>query len=317
MTTHPKPGIARGFAKLVTAALLCAGVQLTVTTAAEAAQNGGNTQDKIWKDIGASERIDLSGRLHMLSQRIAASACAMEAGVEETISRGILMGSADEVDRIMNALENGNPLMKIIGSESNSRIKANIDRINQQWLPVRSTIDALDKKGYENANMAIFEAWNIPYYEDANILVSEIAAEYSNPADLLQRDAILVDLAGRQRMRTQMMLKQACEIWKGKDASADLLETIGLFDRTHSALLNGAPGVGINAAPTPELKAALDGMSGDWEIIKVMLTGIASGANVDKGTKTALYLSLNEALIQSHGIVGQYAKYAKQANNAF
>jgi len=296
--------------------LVCAGMLITFTSAGHA-QNAQKVAAKvtadIWKDIGASERVDLSGRLQMLSQRIAASTCSLEAGVEPSISKGIMAGSADEMDRIMKALRNGNPLMKVIGVEKDPRVINSINTVDENWTPVRQVIDDLHRSGETQEALATIQEWNVPYFDYASLLVSEISAQYSNPADLLQRDAILVDLAGRQRMRTQMMLKQACETWMGRAAPDELIKTIGVFERTLDALLNGASDVGIAKAPTPALAKALNEVKDDWGQIKPVMASITQGAELSKDGRTMLYLNLNEMLIKSNGIVAGYTKHAKHA----
>lgn len=296
------------------AALVFMGLMASTAQATDKAQKvSANITANIWKDIGASERIDLSGRLHMLSQRIAASTCSLEAGVEPNISKGIMAGSADEMDRIMNALTNGNPLMKIIGAEDDPRVMSSIKQVDDNWRPVRAVIDDMHANGENAVGLAKVQAWNEPYFEYASLLVSEISAEYANPADLLQRDAILVDLAGRQRMRTQMMLKQACETWMGRADPEALLATVGVFERTLDALLNGASDVGISKAPTDALEAALKAVEQDWASIKPVMATIAQGSELPEAGRTQLYLSLNELLIKSNGIVTGYTKHAKNA----
>lgn len=297
-------------AGILTAAVLAIAVTGTQTTA----QGKPIVRSKLWEDIGASERIDFSGRLHMLSQRIAASTCNMGAGVEPQISRGILAGSADEMDRIMKALQFGNPRMKIIGEETNPRIMANITKIDSQWEPIRKTIDAILTNGYDERDLAQFEEWNEPFFDDANLLVSEIAAQYSNPADLLQADAILVDLAGRQRMRSQMLLKQACVIWNGDNSDesrAALQKSIDLFDRTIDAMLNGVEDVGIRKAPTDKIQASLTSLNNDWTRARVALASVATGQSLEGDVRSELYLQMNSMLIQSNDIVTLYTKFAK------
>ena len=311
--THPTNKMRKGAVRI--ASLLCAAVVATAGPSAATAQSAKKSD--LWKDIGASERIDLSGRVHMLSQRIAASTCMIEAGIEDTISKGILAGSADEMDRIKNALEFGNPLMKVIGAETDYRVLKVIKRVNSKWKPIRAEITNLQTVGYSGQDLSIFSEWNIPYFDDANLLVSEISAQYSNPADLLQRDAILVDLAGRQRMRTQKMLKQACEIWTGKINGEVLAETVNLFDVTLDALLNGEASFGISAAPTADIEAHLTAVNQDWAWVQPMLQKVVRGNELNGDQTTDLYLGLNEMLIKSHGIVAKYTKHAKHAKNAF
>lgn len=299
------------------ASLMCAGMLASFGGTADANQNAqkvsANITSNIWKDIGASERIDLSGRLHMLSQRIAASTCSLEAGVEPSISKGIIAGSAAEMDRIMNALKNGNPLMKIIGAETDPRVLNSIAKVSDNWTPVRAVLSDMHANGENARGLSLVEAWNEPYFDDASLLVSEISAQYSNPADLLQRDAILVDLAGRQRMRTQMMLKQACETWMGRSDPAELIATVGVFERTLDALLNGADSVGIAPAPTPAIATSLQAVEADWVQIKPVMASIIQGSPLTANLRTDLYMDLNELLIKSNGIVVKYTQHAKNA----
>lgn len=302
----------RGVAKT---GLLAAALAAFATLAPAASPNDAKSpKSKLWIDVGASERIDFAGRLHMLSQRIAASSCNLEAGVETEISRGLLAGSTLELKRIMQALRYGNPRMKIIGEEDNPRILSVFNGIETQWTPVNLTITSVLEQGGSQQDFEVISRWNEPFLEASKLLVSEIAAEYSDPADLLQRDAILVDIAGRQRMRTQLILKQACAIWKdgGTQAEKDaLFDTIQMFERTLTALRYGSEDAGFTAAPTPELEAALSTLAREWDKTKLSLATVAQGRALSDAAKGELYLTLNEMLIQSGGIVSQYARFSK------
>jgi nitrate/nitrite-specific signal transduction histidine kinase len=290
-------------------------IALAVTgTAADAATAKAKT--RAWLDIGAAERIDYSGRLHMLSQRIAAATCNMEAGTADDISRGILAGSADELDRIMSALRNGNALMKIIGTEKNPRIVTVMNDIENQWKPIRANIRVSMEHGAQQGSYALYDLWNEPFKESSNLLVSEVAAEYSDPADLLQRDAILVDIAGRQRMRTQKILKEACHIWKDGATDAEkvrLHTTLHLFDKTLNALSFGALG-GFRPSPNSNVSVALETLMNDWYDLRPSLLSIADGNVPANEEIVEVYLALNEMLIKSDGIVRLYSKNAKYKN---
>ena len=294
---------------IVAGGLVAAAVSFLALTAE--AQN----KSKLWLDVGASERIDFSGKLHMLSQRIAASTCNMEAGQEELISRGILAGSADELDRILSAVRHGNARMKIIGEETNPRILAVLNEIEDQWKPIRANIRVIMEEGNQPVGFSIYDLWNEPFREASNLLVSEIAAEYSDPADLLQRDAILVDLAGRQRMRTQKMLKEACHIWKDggtQEERVQLHTTLHVFDKTLNALQFGALG-GFRPTRSDSVSAALAGLSEEWYKTRPLLLAVANGEPVRSSEITEIYLALNEMLIESDRIVTLYARFAKHS----
>ena len=87
------------------ACAVCAALTIAPAAYANAAQI---TQASFVEDTGASQRIDLSGKLRMLSQRIPAAACALKAGVAPDESRALLDNSLGEFEAILAALEFGN-----------------------------------------------------------------------------------------------------------------------------------------------------------------------------------------------------------------
>lgn len=267
-----------------------------------------------WKDVGASERIDSSGRLNMLSQRIAASTCNIEANVEPVISRGILAGSRDEVDRIINAIEFGNARMKIIGAETRPATLKFIHSYRKTWDETHGAIDAIYDNAGNQESFELIERSNLDLNAAASYLTSEIAGQYSNPAELVQADAIMLDIAGRQRTRTQQMLKEACAIWSENtpdEAVKQLTATMQLYDVSLRALLDGMPDAGIKPAPTNAIKVKLETQLREWAEIKPMLDQVISGSALSDPEKTDLYLRLNEALIQTNDTMSLYTKYSK------
>lgn len=270
------------------------------------ATSTGNAPVK--QSIGGSERVDFSGRLHMLSQRIAASACMWKSNQDPDISRGLVAGSASEVDRILDALEFGNARVKIVGAETRKRTLETIHSFRTQWAPVRDAINVMMESGVTDEHMATIETANIPLLETATLLVSEISGQYSDPAELLQVDAIMVDISGRQRMRTQKLLKEACELWNGNSQTKDTLaETIELFDVSLAALRDGMPDAGVAPAPTPAIREKLDGIHTEWQEIKPVLVE----ASLPNETKTELYMRMNNALIETNSVVTLYSQHAK------
>ena len=87
-------------------------------------------------------------------------------------------------------------------------------------------------------------------------------------------DGIVINLAGRQRMLSQKMTKEALLFAKGEISKSDLINTVEVFDKTLNALVHGgkAP-LDLNQSkstvlPLPknlEIKAQLEKVKSLWK----------------------------------------------------
>lgn len=97
------------------------------------------------------------------------------------------------------------------------------------------------------------------------------------------QDALLVNLAGRQRMLIQQMSRLALELERTETpaAPAVLHDARSLFQQTLVALATGgeapypgAPGADLPAARQPQVIAQLDRMAGDWQVFAAQLDAL-------------------------------------------
>lgn len=266
------------------------------------------------EDIGASERVEVASLLRVLTQEVSSAACHLTKGVEPEQSRKLLVESKTKFAIFLDALQHGNPKLNIIGTEERRKTVMMIEDIRTQWAPLhdaavrlladQSDLDALKliKANNENVLAATFD------------LTSEIAGQYSNPAELLQADVMLLDFAGRQALLTQKMAKIACEIWAGNrsDDRVELLgKTMQTYDLTLTALHDGMPAVGLLPAPTPEIDAALVNARKSWNVIKDELEQLMAEDAVSDESKTLLYTHLNDAMYEMEEIEHLYVAYSK------
>jgi hypothetical protein len=270
----------------------------------------------IIEDVGASERINFSGKLRMLSQRIPAAACNMAAGIEIDTSREILNGAVAEFAKIVDALEFGDDSIGIKGAESRRKTLMQIEKLRAEWTPFRQAAENIAAGQDADAALVYVSENNLKVLEEAKLLVSEVSTEYSNPAEMTQANAMLIDISGRQRMLTQKMAKEVCGVETGNQAMGDaeaLGKTMGLFEASLVALKDGFEGAGINPPPTDAIQAGLDDIFNDWQGISADMKLVTAKDAVGLDAMSSIYGRLNVALKEMNDVVGLYSEAAKSS----
>ncbi len=279
----------------------------------------GNTDAKVVEvlaveDIGAAERVEAAALLRVLSQETASAACHMAHDINPEESRSLMVEAKGKFDLYLDALQYGNPTMNIIGKEQNRKTILQIENLREAWAPVVKAAATLIDDPKNEAALKLIKAENESVLEDASRLTTKIAGEYSNPAELMQADVMLLDFTARQAMLTQKMAKIACEIWVG-NRDADRIEllqsTMQIYDLTLGALLNGMPAAGIQPAPTPEIASRLEKATQDWKVIESELEFVLANEVVPKEMKETLYHDLNVAMYDMEKIEHMYVVFAK------
>lgn len=296
---------------------------LTLSTATQGiAQSGTGTvpsKDPIsliqfLEDIGASERINMSGKLRMLSQQIPAAACNLHAGIAVEQSKTVLHAAKEKFDTIIAALEFGDENLGIIGQEGRHKTLAAIGSVHATYDPMHAAFNNIEETGGTEAEVLAMAEHNMGILLAAKVLISEISSQYTNPAALSQSDALMIDVAGRQRMLTQKISKEICFITSGihADASIEVLgSTINMFETSLNALHFGMENAGISPAPTDEIVAGLERVQADWEEIGSLVKHIAMGGTIDDAERTVIFTGLNKTMGDMNTVVGLYVENAK------
>ncbi len=266
------------------------------------------------EEVGASERINFSGKLRMLSQRIPSAACHLAAGIEKDGALKLLSGATAEFNKILDGLEFGDADLKIIGEEQRRKTLVKIHDLRAQWEPMQAAAEAMMNGSTSDEHLSIVLQQNIPVLDAAKLLVSELVGQYSDPSAMIQADSMLIDISGRQRMLTQKMSKESCMIWSGHgtaETAQALTGTMQMFEVSLMALRNGMDQAGIKAPPNDEIGAGLDVVIGHWNHVKPELEMVLASTMDDSNFEADMFNSLNTTMVDMNKVVGMYTKAAK------
>ena len=261
----------------------------------------------------SSDRIDLANQLPMLSQRVAASACALTSDIEPDMSLAILEKSYHEFERIVIALRDGDAELNIPEPETRRITIKEINDVWQAWGPTHDAILEILEDHHDVEAAHRIDDHNLEILDLTSILASDISSQYTHPYEVTQSNAMLITIAGRQRMLTQKMIKDSCEIWTHyheDEGRADLIQTMDIFEKSLLALRDGMPDVGIKKAPTEEIRADLDSILNRWAIIKGNQMTLIDGGELDEAGKTEIFHDLNLELAELNLLVKHYTDYA-------
>jgi len=112
----------------------------------------------------------------------------------------------------------------------------------------------------------------------------------------------VINLAGRQRMLTQKLAKEAILVMNGMDVETDMQKTAALFEKTLASLINGDRTVQLPAARTKEIKAQLEKVEGLWKTFKASIAMAGDGTLSENGkadlnrTSIAILQEMNTAV---------------------
>lgn len=124
--------------------------------------------------------------------------------------------------------------------------------------------------------------------------------------------AVIINLAGRQRMLTQKMSKEMLLVAKGVDADANrkaLKGTAGLFDTTLKGLINGDDELGLPPTEGGTIVRQLGKVQGLWTEFHDIVRSVVNGGEVPLDKVATLNLPL---LKNMNTAVRLYEKEAKK-----
>ncbi|SFS12519.1 type IV pili methyl-accepting chemotaxis transducer N-terminal domain-containing protein [Yoonia litorea] len=265
-------------------------------------------------ETNAQQRINFSGKLRMLSQRIPSAACHFSQGIDPEGSLALLNAATAEFDKIITALEfGGDTDLNIIAAESRRKTLERIHQLHEQWDPLKTAAQAVASGNGSDADIDFILNNNMPVLRAAQLLVEELVKQYSNPNATTRAMLFLIDISGRQRMLTQKVSKESCMLggpFETETTMTDLEGTIGIFEASLEALRFGMPMVGVNPPPNDAIFEGLNGVHEDWQRVTPLLTEIRAGNTLDAEQSTIKFQGLNTTMANMNTVVGMYTAAA-------
>lgn len=87
----------------------------------------------------------------------------------------------------------------------------------------------------------------------------------------------VINLAGRQRMLTQKLTKEALIVISGVNIQKEASDTMTLFEKTLNGLISGSKELGLPPAENPEIRTQLQRVQTYWTEFKGMIEPVLSG----------------------------------------
>ena len=218
-----------------------------------------------------ARQINLSGRQRMLTQKMSKEALLYALKVEPAKSRLKMLQTAQLFDRTLKGLMHGDAEQNLAPAHDPAILKQ-LRKVRALWKDFLPVVIRLGKaKEADRASIETIARLNLPLLAEMNRAVKMF--ESASGADTAEL-AVVINLAGRQRMLTQKMAKEYLLAAYGiaPDANrAEMRKTIALFDQTLKGLLDGDPGRGLPGTKDPAIRAQLEKVVALWAQYRPML----------------------------------------------
>lgn len=294
---------------------LATALSFAATTPAVAEDVTQASLNPVIEEENAQERINYSGKLRMLSQRIPSAACNYVQGIDKESSGALLASATAEFDQILAALEHGDPGLNIQATEKRRKTLSKISELRTKWEPFKAAAEAVTNGEATEEDVAFILRENGSVLGTAKELVSELVKQYSNPNAVPFADLMLVDISGRQRMLTQKMSKESCMMTSNLGDAQTLEALVGtmtVFENSLDALRHGMPAVGIKSPPNKTISKGLDEVLAEWTEVKPFLETVMAGEDIDDAERADKFNRLNVTMAKMNQVVGMYAEATKR-----
>ncbi|MEL6171991.1 MAG: type IV pili methyl-accepting chemotaxis transducer N-terminal domain-containing protein [Pseudomonadota bacterium] len=214
----------------------------------------------------------------------------------------------------LDALFYGSEKLGIEGAEERRKTIAQLEELRAAWEPIASAGNTLLSDNTYSEAIGVVKARNMEAYELTERLVTTIEGRYANPAVLVQADVVVLELVGRQATMTQKIAKNACKTFSGNappEIKEPLQKSMNIYEVSLTALIEGMPGVGVYAAPTPKIAEALKKVRADWQKMLPYLDDLLNGKEMARDLQIELFRHMANEMHDLERIAHKYVEYSK------
>ena len=249
--------------------------------------------------------INLSGKQRMLSQKMTKEAFAVSEGLEksETLGKTIAL-----FDKTLSGLVSGDRDLGLPPTKSASII-SQLNVVQGLWKNFRNNLETVVRLAEERGAA-------LEYVNKRNLVLLAKSNEVVQIMEKAGLDSKVVNLAGRQRMLSQKMTKEALLLSMGKINQEQLIKTMKLFAKTRNGLANGDSELGLTALVDKAIIAELDDVGKEWAAFEKNLKIIIKGSDSINSALSFLQANNISLLKNMNKAVGMYeAETVSKLNN--
>ena len=245
--------------------------------------------------------INLAGKQRMLTQKMSKESLALSQG---TGSKESLQKTVNLFDKTLKGLIAGDTGLGLPPT-TNIKIVNQLNHVQKLWKDLRVNMDVVLANSAETTTA-------LSYLNDNNITLLK---EMNKAVGMLEKnsyDSKTVNLAGKQRMLTQKMVKETLGLVQGSTSADALKGTSTLFDKTLKGLISGDSDLGLPAMAEGAILAQLTSVQALW---KDFSGNVNTVLRLAPETNTALaYINGHnvELLKEMNKGVGMYEKQSKE-----
>jgi hypothetical protein len=230
----------------------------------------------------AIQRINIAGRQRMLTQRMTTAACLAMARVDEKNRSKVALAMRGEFIQGLYMLRHGAKGFDL-PKEEDPLVLTALAEVEQVWAQFGPAIAQVVLNDMNEVVILQVLTLNERVLEKSNhvVLMLEKALNSGPKSDLGRT----VNIAGRQRMLSQRMMKYACfaaiDLGRG-ESQIELGKDIELFDKTFVALRDGDAKNGIIAPPSAALSSHMNRVGQLWQTYRADLEHVQKGGDMPK-----------------------------------
>ncbi len=260
-------------------------------------------------DAARVQRIDIAGRQRMLSQRMGMASCFVMGDVHAEQFGGIAQQAYDVFAQTQIVLRDGGT-KKNLAPEGDPQVLALLDQSDDIFFTYGRAVLQVSHLDLQSVVVAQVTELDLPLLDRLNETVKAIEAQ---GASATQGGALAntVNIAGRQRMLSQKVLKEFCYVGLGVDRIRQqkrLAATLELFETSLALLETGSVDRGVLGPPNARAEGRLRRARLVWEqLLPILRLGIA-GEEVSHEDLLRVAAFSEDLLKASQHVVASYLK---------